>query len=82
MESQQQQQQIVRQLRSLAADAENRAYIVKDKTCFLGLVKFLDSEDTEVVFLALETLQFLTLRLENRDIMVQTSPNLTPTLRK
>jgi len=63
--------QVASQLRSLAAEPENREYIVHDQTCFSGIVKFLENPDHEVVTIALEALRFLTLRPENRPQMAK-----------
>eukprot|EP01114_Cavostelium_apophysatum_P004888 TRINITY_DN1532_c0_g1_i1.p1 TRINITY_DN1532_c0_g1~~TRINITY_DN1532_c0_g1_i1.p1 ORF type:complete len:303 (+),score=70.72 TRINITY_DN1532_c0_g1_i1:82-990(+) len=51
--------QVLDQLRSLAKEPENREYILQDRTCFHGLIKFLDHQDHDIIFGALEVLQFL-----------------------
>ena len=50
---------VVTQLRALAAVVENRPFIVRDHGCLPGLVSFLRDDDEQVVFTALETLNFL-----------------------
>jgi len=73
---------VVVQLKKLAADPSNRAYIVQDKTCFVGVVSFLEENDPEIIQNALECLHFLTLLPENRPLMVQYAPALIPALKK
>ena len=46
--------QVVRQLRDLAADPQNRTTIVRDQGCLPGLVMFLDNRNPEVIATALE----------------------------
>lgn len=61
--------QVVNQLRALAAEPENREYILQDKTCFRGIVKFLDSSDLDVVHSALEIVQFLCCMEKNCNVL-------------
>lgn len=62
-------QGVVNQLRELAAVPSNREYIVKDQGCLPGLVLFLDNDDLEVVYTALETISFLSQADSNKTHM-------------
>ncbi|PRP89054.1 hypothetical protein PROFUN_02332 [Planoprotostelium fungivorum] len=73
---------VAAQLKKLASDPANRAYIVQDKTCFVGVVNFLDERDPETVQNSLECLYNLTLLPENRPLMIQNTPNLPEKLKK
>ncbi|KAM9704398.1 armadillo repeat containing 1, like [Menidia menidia] len=50
---------VVRQLRDLASEPQNRQVIVQDQGCLPGLVLFLDHKDPEVLFATLQTLRYL-----------------------
>jgi len=71
---------IALQLRALAADPENRPYIVK-QGCLPGLVMFLSSADAEIVQIALEALQFMSLYKGHKSVMAK-EEGLAPALRK
>ncbi|XP_071836281.1 armadillo repeat-containing protein 1-like [Apostichopus japonicus] len=60
---------VVRQLRDLAADPQNRRKIVHDQGCLPGLVLLLDHNEEEVVSTALEALRYLCECPGNRPIM-------------
>ncbi|XP_001631765.2 armadillo repeat-containing protein 1 [Nematostella vectensis] len=60
---------VVEHLKSLAADPQNRATIVKDQGCLAGLVLFLDNKDPQVISTALEALNFLADYSPNRPCM-------------
>ncbi|XP_030839263.1 armadillo repeat-containing protein 1 [Strongylocentrotus purpuratus] len=62
-------QGVVRQLRDLAKDPQNREKIVKDQGCLPGLVLFLDNDDPIVVSTALEAIQYLSESAVNRPLM-------------
>nr|XP_054773033.1 armadillo repeat-containing protein 1-like [Lytechinus pictus] len=62
-------QGVVKQLRDLAKDPQNREKIVKDQGCLPGLVLFLDNDDPIVVSTALEALQYLSESAINRPLM-------------
>jgi len=61
----------VQQLKTLASEPENVEYIINDETCFNGLVRFLESSDSEIVFSALEVLNSLSSDPKNRKDMVK-----------
>ncbi|XP_061563054.1 armadillo repeat containing 1, like [Cololabis saira] len=50
---------VVRQLRDLASEPQNRGVIVQDQGCLPGLVLFLDHKDPDVLFATLQTLRYL-----------------------
>ncbi|XP_056422586.1 armadillo repeat-containing protein 1-like [Hyla sarda] len=50
---------VVTHLRNLASQPQNRASIVKDKSCLAGLILFLSHQDTQVVEAALQTIHYL-----------------------
>ncbi|KAJ3606394.1 hypothetical protein NHX12_025915 [Muraenolepis orangiensis] len=50
---------VVGQLRDLASEPQNREAIVQDQGCLPGLVLFLDVQDQDVLFAALQTLRYL-----------------------
>ena len=45
---------VVGQLRDLASEPQNREAIVQDQGCLPGLVLFLDVQDEDVLFAALQ----------------------------
>lgn len=61
--------QVVRELRDLTVDPQNRATIVRDQGCLPGLVVFLDNSNPEVVATALEALHYLAEVPSNRGLM-------------
>jgi hypothetical protein len=50
---------VVTQLRSLASVKDNRALIIKDEHCIPSLITFLNNEEEDLVFTALEVLFIL-----------------------
>jgi len=72
---------LVTKLRMLAQDPVNRPYIVKDQGCLPGLVIFLEDQDQDVVFLALEVIYFLSLEINNREMLAK-EPGLLKSVRK
>ncbi|KAJ8355772.1 hypothetical protein SKAU_G00185660 [Synaphobranchus kaupii] len=50
---------VVAQLRDLASEPQNREAIVQDQGCLPGLVLFLDHQDSQVLYSALQTLRYL-----------------------
>ncbi|XP_075453536.1 armadillo repeat-containing protein 1-like [Ascaphus truei] len=50
---------VVTHLRDLASDPQNRASIVRDKSCIAGLILFLSHQDTRVIESALKTIHYL-----------------------
>ncbi|XP_070555414.1 armadillo repeat-containing protein 1-like [Ptychodera flava] len=60
---------IVQQLRTLAADPQNRDALVKDQASMQGLVYFLDNKDSSVIMTSLEALQDLSENPSNRPVM-------------
>ncbi|XP_019405759.1 PREDICTED: armadillo repeat-containing protein 1-like [Crocodylus porosus] len=62
---------VANQLRNLSSDPGNRETIVKDKGCLSGLILFLDHPNTEVVYLALQALQYLSECPSNCEIMTK-----------
>jgi hypothetical protein len=51
---------VIKQLRSLASQAENRVTLVKDQSCINMIKLSLEAKDEECLSAALETLFFLT----------------------
>mmetsp|Transcript_10789 Transcript_10789/g.27284 ORF Transcript_10789/g.27284 Transcript_10789/m.27284 type:complete len:267 (+) Transcript_10789:247-1047(+) len=63
---------IVKKLRDLCANPANRSHIVNnDSTTISGLVVFLRNEDEEVVFTALEAINFLARNAEHRQALAK-----------
>ncbi|CAL8393887.1 unnamed protein product [Arctogadus glacialis] len=60
---------VVGQLRDLASEPQNREAIVQDQGCLPGLVLFLDVQDEDVLFAALQTLRYLAEQPRNIPIM-------------
>ncbi|XP_063297265.1 armadillo repeat-containing protein 1-like isoform X2 [Pelobates fuscus] len=50
---------VVNHLRNLASDPQNRASIMRDKSCLAGLILFLDHREACVVESALKTISYL-----------------------
>ncbi|KAF1376531.1 hypothetical protein PFLUV_G00212450 [Perca fluviatilis] len=50
---------VVRQLRDLASEPQNREVIVQDQGCLPGLVLFLDHQNPDVLLATLQTLRYL-----------------------
>ncbi|KAG2467394.1 ARMC1 protein, partial [Polypterus senegalus] len=50
---------VVTQLRDLASEPHNQESILQDKACLSGLVLFLDHQDIQVVYCALQALRYL-----------------------
>ncbi|KYO19059.1 armadillo repeat-containing protein 1-like [Alligator mississippiensis] len=62
---------VANQLRHLSSDPGNRETIVKDEGCLSGLILFLDHPNTEVVYLALQALQYLSECPSNCEIVTK-----------
>lgn len=60
---------VVTHLRNLASDPQNRASIVRDRSCLAGLILFLSHQDTHVVEAALQTIHNLCANPNHCDIM-------------
>ncbi|XP_075718611.1 armadillo repeat-containing protein 1-like [Rhinoderma darwinii] len=50
---------VVTHLKNLASDPQNRASIVRDRSCLAGLILFLSHQDTHVVEAALQSIHYL-----------------------
>jgi hypothetical protein len=61
------QKAVALQLRTLAADPENQAYIVNERSCMKGLMSFMDSTDSAVLLISLQALNFLSSHPKNQE---------------
>lgn len=57
---------IVKQLLRLASDPENHSYIFKEAGCISGLVGYLKNDDDDIVCMAAQAIQFLSVNRSNR----------------
>lgn len=71
---------IVKQLLKLASDPENHNYIFKEAGCIAGLVGYLGNKDDDIVCMAAQAIQFLSVNRANRPKLLKFNliPSLTP----
>jgi hypothetical protein len=70
---------IVKQLLRLASDPDNHSFIFKEAGCVSGLVSYLKNKDEDIVCMASQALQFLSVNRSNRPNILK-YPDVIPSL--